>query len=154
MLTGYVSRETSMRMIISIFVLAFVVSVPAFAGNSDAISIVKRGLDAYAKGDAKAAIESWIKGSGLEGSKEALSQANVLRQVEDYYGEYEGYEIVKDHKISKRVHMVIFVMNYKKGPLFGRFQSYHSNSGQWVATEFKFHTEAPVILPNSVVYGK
>jgi hypothetical protein len=148
----YISKGISMRILI--LMLALMVPLAAVAENDEATLIVKRGLEAYAKGGAKAAIESWIKGSGLEGSKEALSQANVLRQVEDYYGEYEGYDIVKDHKISERVHMVIFTMNYKKGPLFGRFQSYRSNSGQWVATEFKFHTEAAVILPNSVVYGE
>jgi len=137
-----------------VLILALFMPLTSHAENTDATSIVTRGLGAYAKGGAKAAIESWIKGSGLEGSKEALSQANVLRQVEDFYGEYEGHDIIKDHQISERVHMIIFVMNYKKGPLFGRFQSYRSNSGQWVATEFKFHTEAALILPNNVVYGE
>lgn len=143
-----------MNKIVLPLLIALFLPITSYAASDDATSIVKRGLDAYAKGGAKEAIESWISGSGLEGSKEALSQANILRQVEDYYGEYEGYDVVKDHKISERVHMVVFVMNYKKGPLFGRFQSYRSNSGQWVATEFKFHTEAATVLPSSIVFGK
>ena len=57
-------------------------------------SDVKQGLEAYSAGGAKAAIETWIKGSGLEGSKAAVAQANVMRQVEDFYGKYEGYDIV------------------------------------------------------------
>ncbi|MES9969027.1 MAG: hypothetical protein ABW092_03275 [Candidatus Thiodiazotropha sp.] len=139
-----------------ILVLAFSLLTPltCFAENDDATSIVKRGLDAYAKEGARAAIQSWIKDSGLEGSKEALAQANMLRQIEDYYGEYTGYDIVMENKITERVHTIVFVMNYDKGPLFGRFQSYRSNSGKWVATEFKFDTEAVMILPKSIVFGE
>ncbi|PUB82490.1 MAG: hypothetical protein B6D78_15760 [gamma proteobacterium symbiont of Ctena orbiculata] len=140
--------------IVLVLTLLLLTPLTSFAENNDAISIVTRGLEAYTKGGAKAAIESWIKDSGLEGSKEALAQANVLRQVEDYYGEYVGYDIVKDHQLTKRVHMIVFVMNYTKGPLFGRFQSYRSNSGKWVATEFKFHTEAVMVLPKSIVFGE
>ncbi|MBW1982435.1 MAG: hypothetical protein JRJ12_14565 [Deltaproteobacteria bacterium] len=142
-----------MKKVVLAIVLLVLVPAASFAEKDAATSIVKRGIEAYAKGGAKAAIETWIKGSGLEGSKEALSQANILKQIEDYYGEFEGYEIVKVHQISERVHMVIFIIDYMKGPLFARFQAYRTRSGQWVATEFKFHTEAASILPKSVVYG-
>jgi hypothetical protein len=135
-------------------IILLVFSSIATASDKPATSIVIEGLNGYSKAGASAAIETWMKGSGLEGSKEALSQANVLRQVEDYYGKYEGYEIIKDNKISGRSHMVVFVINYEKGPLFGRFQSYLSNSGKWVATEFKFHTEAALVLPKNIVYGE
>lgn len=128
-------------------------AMPAEA-ETPATSIVVSGLEAYKTGGATEAIQGWIKGSGLEGSKEALSQANVLRQVEEFYGEYQGFDIIRDHEMSPRVHMIVFVMNYEKGPLFSRFQSYLSDSGKWVATEFKLHTEANMILPNNVVFGR
>ncbi|MEW8459677.1 MAG: hypothetical protein AB2653_05155 [Candidatus Thiodiazotropha endolucinida] len=135
-------------------ILGMILSFSSYAQDNDATSIVMRGLEAYSKGGATAAVKSWIKDSGLEGSKEALSQANVLRQVEDSYGRYEGYEIIKDQEISDRVHMIIFAMNFNKGPMFGRFQSYRTKSGVWVATEFKFHTEAALVLPSNTVFGE
>jgi len=140
-----------MNKIIILAVLLF--SNSALAVNKTAEDLVKGGLHAYKTGGARAAIESWIKDSGLEGSKEALSQANTLKQVEDFYGKYENYEIVKTHKISKRSTMVQFVMNFDKGVTYVRFQAYKTKSGNWVATEFKFHTEATQVWPLSDVYG-
>ncbi|MCG7996973.1 MAG: hypothetical protein JAZ06_16325 [Candidatus Thiodiazotropha taylori] len=135
-------------------ILALLIPTVSFAEGENATSIVTRGLEAYSKGGPSAAVKSWIKGSGLEGSKEALSQANVLRQVEDFYGSYEGYEILNNHKISNRTNMVLFVINFTKGPMFGRFQSYRTESGEWVATEFKFHTEATLVFPSKFVFGE
>ena len=143
-----------MRKIIVVFAVALLIPGVSFANGDSAVSVVKQGLEAYSAGGAKAAIETWIKGSGLEGSKAAVAQANVMRQVEDFYGKYEGYDIVDDHKISERVHMVMFIINYNKGPLFARFQAYRAASGRWVATDFKFHTEAAEIWPAGFIFGK
>lgn len=135
--------------------LILLASTPSFAEKDSPTSVVIRGLDAYAKGgDPKAAINSWIKGGALEGSKDALGQSNALRQIQDYFGEYESYEIIKDHQISKRTHTILITMNYQQGPVFGSFQIYLSNSGKWVVTSFNFNTEAHKIFPREIVYGK
>jgi len=140
-----------MKRILTIAILLF--ATTAHATNKTAEELVINGLTAYQNNDARAAIQTWIKGSGLEGSKEALSQANTIKQIEDFYGAYESYEIVKSHKISKRSTMVLFVMNFNKGITYVRFQVYKTKDGSWVATEFKFHTEASQIWPLSDVYG-
>ncbi len=139
--------------VVAVILLLIPVMTHADVKNTP-LSVVTRGLDAYLSGGPRQAIESWVKGSALEGSKEVMSQANVLRQVEDFYGKYEGYEVVDNHRISKRVHMILFIMNYTRGPLFARIQAYRSTSGEWVATDFKFHTEASVIWPSASIYGK
>ncbi|MEE9396916.1 MAG: hypothetical protein V3V31_07875 [Methylococcales bacterium] len=140
-----------MKIILILVVILFTNS--AFAANKTAEDLVRNGLHAYKTGGARAAIEAWIKDSGIEGSKEALSQANTLRQVEDFYGTYESYEIVKTHKISKRSTSLQFVMNFDKGVAYVIFQAYKTKGGIWIATQFKFHTEAAQVWPISDVYG-
>jgi hypothetical protein len=50
--------------------------------------------------------------------------------------------------------MVLFVIHYKKGPLFARFQAYRSTAGKRVATDFKFNTEAAMTLPHGIIFEK
>ena len=138
-----------------VILLALLASTPSFAEKDFPTSVVIRGLDVYAKeGDPKAAMNSWLKGSALEESKKALGQSNNLRQIQDIYGKYKSYEIIKDHQISKRVHTVLVVFHYQKGPLFGIFQTYLSNSGKWTVSSFNFNTEANEIFPPEIFYGK
>lgn len=120
---------------------------------STAVGVAERGLAAYAKEDAAAAVRGWLQGSALEGNPQALTQANSLRQVEDFYGKVESSQIVGEHGISERSRMVYFVINYVKGPAYGRMQVYRLASGQWVSTEFKFHTEAAQVLPTHIALG-
>lgn len=141
-----------MKIILAILLILFL-STPSYA-ESDGSSLVIRGLDAYAKEGSLSAIKTWIKGSALEGSKEALSQANTLNQVQDYYGDFEDFEIIKINKISKRTQMVLYVINFNRGVLFGRFQAYKTKAGDWVATTFHFKTESQHVFPDSIVYGK
>ena len=138
-----------------VILLTLLASTSSFAEKDSSTSVVIRGLDVYAKGgDPKAAMNSWLKGSALEGSKKAVGQSNTLRQIQDFYGEYKSYEIIKDHQISKRVHTILVVIHYQQGPLFGIFQTYLSNSGKWVVTSFNFNTEANEIFPPKIFYGK
>jgi len=139
---------------IIVLLVAMIFTPLSFAASETAEGIVENGLKAYKQQGAKAAMEAWVKGSGLEDSKAAISQANSLLQIEDYYGSYQDHEIVKVNDISKRSKMILFVMNYENGIAFGKFQAYKSSKNGWVATEFKFHTEAALIWPRDSVYGK
>ena len=124
------------------------------AQTSGASSLVERGLAAYVKDGGTAAIQSWLKGSALEGNPQALTQANALRQIEDFYGKPESYQIISDQSISSKVRMVLAVLNYSKGPAFLRMQVYLNSSNEWISTEFKFSTEAVSLLPSSMLYER
>ncbi|WP_310601483.1 hypothetical protein [Desulfobulbus sp.] len=137
-----------------LFFCSVVLSTSAFAVEPGAKAFVERGLSAYLTDGPDAAIKAWLKGSGMEGNTQALTQANSLRQIEDFYGKPESYDIVKENTISPRSVMVVFTINHAKGIVFGRFQVYRTKSGEWVATEFKFNTEAAVLLPPEMVFGK
>ncbi len=43
--------------------------------------IIVLGLETYKTSGPEEAVRTWIKGSALDGSKDALSQANLLRQI-------------------------------------------------------------------------
>jgi hypothetical protein len=126
----------------------------AMAQAPSARALVEAGAAAYVKEGATAAVAAWLKGSALEANTQATSQANSLRQVEDFYGKVESFEVLSEYSLSAKSKLVLFVINHQKGPLYARFQVFQLPSGNWVATEFKFHTEASQLFPNSVLYGR
>ena len=132
--------------------VALATQVPAIAASSPS-GVAQRGLDAYLKEDATAAVRGWLQGSALEGNPQAMTQANSMRQIEDFYGKPESYQMLGEHAISERASMVYFTINFAKGPAFGRMQVFRLTSGQWVGTEFKFHTEAAQVLPSHLSLG-
>jgi len=126
---------------------------PAIAANTDIPPILKAGFEKYQKEGPKAAIEAWTRGSALEGSKEALAQANSFRQIEDFYGKYVGYDLVKTNRISDSSSIYLIDIRYEKGDLFSKFFTYEKPDGQLAVTTFKFHTNAEAVWPASVVFG-
>ncbi|MBK7014761.1 MAG: hypothetical protein IPH39_04095 [Sulfuritalea sp.] len=140
-----------LRLVVLVFLTVAAQSTLA-QGMSTARALVERGLNAYLADGATAAIQGWTKGSSLEGNTQTLAQANGLRQIEDYYGKPESFNILRENAIGPRSQMVVFSVNFNKGIMFGRFQAYQTKAGEWVATEFKFHTEAAMLLPAELVY--
>jgi hypothetical protein len=114
-------------------------------------ALVERGMSAYLSGDASAAIKAWVKGSALESNTQALSQANFLRQIEDFYGKPQSIDILKEVVLSPRSQLIYCAVNYEKGIAYARFQAYRTESGAWISTEFRFHTEASQVLPTSLL---
>ena len=136
-----------------VFTVLFFFSAGAVAQDAGSISLVKRGADAYVAEGPEAAIKAWLAGSGLEGNTQALTQANMLRQIEDYYGKPQGIDVIKRTTVSPRSEIIYFAVNYAKGIAYGRFQTYRTTDGEWISTEFRFHTNANEILPPAILYG-
>ena len=109
------------RFLLALFSCSAFVFASAFAAEPGARALVERGLSAYITGGPDAAIKAWLKGSGMEGNTQSLTQANNLRQIEDFYGKPESYDIVKENSISPRSQMIVFSINHVKGIVFGRF---------------------------------
>lgn len=115
--------------------------------------VLADGFDEYQKEGPKSALETWTKGSATEGSKEVLSQANNFRQIQDFYGNYIGYNFVKmkEHSNSSSVYFV--ELKYEKGNLFSTFYTYKKPDGKVVVTTYNFNTNAEKIWPNSLLVG-
>jgi hypothetical protein len=143
-----------LNLLVAVGITLSIFSTNCLAQQPGGRHLVERGVNAYVKDGADAAVKAWLKGSALETNTQALTQANTLRQVEDFYGKPEGLDIIKEHSISPRSQMIVFAINYAKGILYGRFQAYQIKSGNWVVTEFKFHTEAAALLPPEMTIGK
>ena len=112
-------------------------------------TIIVSGLDAYKDKGPDEAVRAWIKGSPIDGSKEALSQANNLRQVQDFYGAYRAFEVIGTRDLSPRTRIFYLILDFDKGPLFAKFVVYQSDQG-WILTSFDFNTKEQAILPTAV----
>ncbi len=121
------------------------------AGAADTSSeevpkVVLSGLDAYKAEGPDAAMKAWIKGSPIEGSKEALSQANNLRQIQDFYGAYKTFHFIQSRNLGPTSRMIYLALDYEKGPVFGKFLVFRAEQG-WILTSFLFNTHPEQILP-------
>ncbi len=105
------------------------------------------GFEAYKDKGPEEAVRAWIKDSPIDGSKDALSQANMLRQVQDFYGAYRGFDLINTQDLTDRVRIIYVVVNYDKGPLFAKFIVYRPEEHGWLLTSFKFHTDPTVVMP-------
>ncbi len=108
------------------------------------------GLIAYRDKGLDAAVQAWIKDSALEVNKDPLPQVEPLRQASSYFGVYRNFEILSMQDVSLRVRAVYFVMNYDRGPLFGRFLTFRSEDHGWLVLSFDFNTNPELILPQPV----
>lgn len=127
--------------------------LPVCVSAATTPEVLTSGFTAYKESGAKSALEAWIKGSGIEGSKEAMAQANMLVQISEYYGKYLGYELVKHNAIGKNTNVYLIVMNYEKGSVFAKFFTYLTPSGKEVSQTFNFNTNADLVWPSAEIYG-
>jgi hypothetical protein len=116
-------------------------------GEAALPSFIVSGLQAYKEKGPEEALRTWIKGSALEGSKDALAQANALRQIQDYYGQYQAFEVVSTRDVSPRTRTYYLVLDFEKGPVFAKFVSYRSDQG-WILAYFNFNTKEEAIFPS------
>ena len=116
------------------------------AAAEPAPPVIAAGMNAYKESGPQGAIKTWLEGSALEGSKEAMSQANMLNQVHDFYGAYQSYEIIQTHAIGASSQMIYLALNCERGAVFAKFLAFKRGT-KWVVSSFKFHTSPEEALP-------
>lgn len=132
--------------------IAFFLSSSARAqkpGSDEIPRVILAGMDAYKTDGPEAAIKAWLKGSPIEGSRDALSQANIMRQVQDYYGTFKAFELISSKSLSPSNRIFYLSLNYEKGPLFAKFLVYRSQDS-WIVVSFNFNTKEEVIIPSNL----
>ena len=102
---------------------------------------------AYRQKGLDAAVQAWIKDSALELNHEPLPQVDAIRQAQIYYGLYRHFELISTQDLSQRTRVVYCVMNFDRGPLFGRFLTYRSDDHGWLVLSFDFSMRPEAILP-------
>jgi len=115
----------------------------------EAPKIIADGMAAYAIKGPEEAIKVWLRNGPLDGDKGALSQGNTLRQIQDFYGSYESYDVIKAYNRSERVRIVYLVINFEKGPVYAKFTCYKSER-EWLVIDFLLNTKDKEVLPTEV----
>lgn len=138
------TRRSTFAVVAGLVLLTFGQHQTAAQESGDVPKIILSGFDAYKAEGADAALKAWVKGGPLDGSKEALSQANILRQIQDYYGTYKTFEVVRSRILSPTTRILYFVIDFEKGPLFAKFIAYRTDQG-WIITTFTFNTKDDLI---------
>ncbi|MBZ5648073.1 MAG: hypothetical protein LAN37_12705 [Acidobacteriia bacterium] len=116
-------------------------------GADELPKIILSGIAAYKAEGPEAAVKAWIKGSPIEGSKEVLSQANVLRQIQDFYGPFKGFQLIRSKNLSSNTRVIYLNINFEKGPVFAKFLVYRAEQ-DWILTSFLLNTNPDLILPS------
>jgi hypothetical protein len=142
-------RRSSYALAVGLLLFALGRCVVAGAQEpGDVPKVILSGMEAYKADGPEAAVKAWIQGSALDGSKDALGQANLLREVQDYYGSYKSFDVIRTRNLSPTTRIVYIIMDYEKGPLFARFVVYRVGQG-WVLVGFTFNTKLEVMAPES-----
>lgn len=142
--------QRPMTLICALILVRLVGTSPEWAADSTIPPIIGAGLAAYKSEGAAAAIKAWLKGSPLEGSKEAMSQVGAIAQVETFYGKYVSYQVLQQRELGSTTQLVYLIMNFEHGPLFAKMTLFKSGA-EWTIVSFKFHTEADQVLPASML---
>ena len=128
-------------------------SVASGAETKDLPKIISNALDKYKAEGADHLIPNLLSGSPNEGDLQALSQANMIRQIETFYGKFQNAELFKAVTISQTTSLVYFVMSYEKGPLYGSATVFKHNGKEIIPT-FNFHTDIHKIMPSELVFNQ
>lgn len=140
------TRRSTFAVVAGLVLLTFGQHRTAAQESGEVPKIILSGFDAYKAEGPDAALKAWVKGGPVDGSKDALSQANVLRQVQDYYGTYKAFDLIRVRTLTPTTRILYFVIDFEKGPLFAKFIAYRTDQG-WIITYFTFNTKDEIIIP-------
>jgi hypothetical protein len=132
------------------FLLAFARYIRGHAPNpqvSEIPKIVQFGLETYKSEGPEAAVRAWVKGGPFDGNKDMFSQITFLRQIQQSFGSYTSFEVIRIQDISASVRVIYLTLSFEKGPVFGRFIVYRSQQGS-VLTALNFSAKPEEIVPN------
>ena len=125
-------------------------SVGASAADVAAPAPAVAGLDAYKAEGAEAAVKAWLKGSPLEGGREAVGLVTSLRGIEDLIGKYQGYFVAKTVAFTPNCQLSYIQLNHAKGPLFAKFLVFNTGKA-WIVETLRFHTDPEQVWPSELL---
>lgn len=133
-----------------VFLLGNVISGAAIACEGTAQNqvpkVIAESFEIYKKDGPDAYVKALLKGSAMEGNRQALAEVSSLEKIESFFGKFQDYEVIQVKKISKKTRMSYYVMHYDLGAVFGNTLTYMSDKGE-VVGYFNFRTEAEKVFP-------
>jgi hypothetical protein len=113
--------------------------------------VIVAGFEAYKASGAQAGFGAWLKGSPLEGDKQAQSQSATLVQIESFYGKFTSAVPLAFYEPGPGTMLVYVEMKYERGPLFAKFLTFKAGEKESIVS-LKFNTEPDAILPSQLLY--
>ncbi|WP_421843202.1 hypothetical protein [Marinobacter algicola] len=105
-----------------------------------------KAVDVYKKEGGTAFMKRVLKNGPLENDMKSLSQAQVLGQIEQFFGPIETATVLSTKELGSKSCYIIGILEYKNGPAFA-VANYYSGSKGVGATSLFFQTEPEQILP-------
>ena len=138
--------------LVSFTLLTIAPSASADIG-ADAKAYFETALQVYLDSGPRAFIEYSMKNGALEGNPQAISQANVLQQIQDLGGKPKSFEVSSVTKLSDRGVELLYVINLEKLPIFGNALLFQSSGGAMTVVTFNFNSAPEKVWPEHRVYG-
>lgn len=130
-----------------------IVFLLALSGHSLANGVCDRAshefdkaVEVYKKEGGTAFMKRILKNGPLENDIKSLSQAQVLGQIEQFFGPIETATVLSTKELGSKSCYIIGILEYKNGPAFA-VANYYSGSKGVGATSLFFQTEPEQILP-------
>ena len=142
-------------MFITLVLVVCALMLPPAQAGEDTVDIprpLSKALSIYKKGGTEGFINALVSGGPLEGNQDMHTQVLVLEKMEKYYGAYQSLQILHVNRLSGSTRLIYFLMNYQKGPVFGKLTAY-KNGGLETITSFQFHTKPETIFPEALLIG-
>lgn len=111
-----------------------------------AISAFNEAVEVYKKEGGNAFMVRMLKNGPLETDTRSLSQAQVLNQIEQFFGPFETSSILSKKELGSKSCYIIGILEYRDGPAFAVVNYYLGSKGVG-ATSMFFQTEPEEILP-------
>ena len=54
-----------------------------------------------------------------------------MKQIEEFYGKYEGVRVAKSVALTETSELTYVQMDYEKGPLYAKFHTFKTKNG-WI----------------------
>jgi len=110
-------------------------------------SIIRSGFSEYKTFGSKKAVKAWMKNGPNEINYESLPVINDLQYVENLYGNYKNYELIKIVKLTNSTTVLYISINYDLGALFSKYIIYNIG-GEELVTKMEVNTNPEIIMPS------
>lgn len=104
----------------------------------------------YVKEGNAAFMERLLRDGPLAGDKRALSQAQALQQIEQFFGPIQNSSVISAKELGNRTCYVVAVLEYASGPAFAVATYYQGKKGVGPTSMF-FKTEPETVFPNTLL---
>lgn len=127
--------------------LLFNSAIAGGGGDERLPKIILSGLDDYKSFGNKKAVITWLKNGPYENTVYANTLIDNLNSLEELYGGYKNYDLIKKLSVSNNIQYLTFAIYHDKGPIFAKFMVYYT-SNEWIICNIDIDKKIENIIPD------